>query len=605
MAVPSYTNDLTDIDLAETTTGYVAYGGGGAGLGVGADFSMQGINCVDKQITSAEKGILFNNGVGITMGSGDHTWIWHFTATPGVTDSLVNRGAVVNIGSGTTAFVKYHVEGLETFGAGGRVGKCYTIDQTVQTSNTGSVPYRTLVGSPSGTLQYFGSGLNTTATVRSSNMGLDATRYGKGGFITAGEIANPATFNGFSVQNDSISNRWGILTDLGGSFELQGMFAIGQNNAGTATLAYFKDNDIAVNLADTVHSAADFTQFVIDHASTEVYWTNINITALGTNNKGKIVVNTTPTAFDIVGGTFTGLGTTTLQTNCTADGVTWRNTDSITLNSANITNCLIENNIATAAAITDDLNDITDCTFNSSGTKHAIELTSIGGGSMAWDNIDSGYAGTDGSTGNETIFVNVATGSLTINVGAGYTTPTIRTAGATVTVVSGQVTTLLTVKDSEGAPIQNARVRLTVKDGTNFPYKDTVTITSSGTTATVTHAAHGLSTNDNIKIEDAVESRYNGNFNITFIDANTYTYIMSVSTSSPATGTILATFSYFNDLTDISGQVTDTRSISVNQEVEGWARKGSVSPLYKEKKIDEIINSTNGLTLNIELIDDE
>ena len=106
MAVPSYTEDLTDIDLAESTTGYVAYGGGGAGLGTGADLSMQGTLCVDKQITNTEKGILFNNGAGITFGTGDHVFVWLFNATPGLTDTLANRGAVIWIGSATTAFCK-------------------------------------------------------------------------------------------------------------------------------------------------------------------------------------------------------------------------------------------------------------------------------------------------------------------------------------------------------------------------------------------------------------------------------------------------------------------------------------------------------------------
>ena len=80
MAAPNYTTDLTDINLAENTTNYVAYGGGGAGLAAGADYAMQGINCVDKQVTSAEKGILYNNTAGITMTAGDHTFIWSFVA---------------------------------------------------------------------------------------------------------------------------------------------------------------------------------------------------------------------------------------------------------------------------------------------------------------------------------------------------------------------------------------------------------------------------------------------------------------------------------------------------------------------------------------------
>lgn len=396
MAVPSYSHDLTDIDtgLAETTTGYVAYGGGGAGLGVGADFAMQGTNCVDKQITAAEKGILYNNGSGITMAAGDHTFIWQYTATAGVTDTLANRGVVINIGSGTTAFVKYHVEGLDTFGAGGRVARCYPVDQTVQTANTGSIPYRTLVGSPSGTLQYFGSGLNTTATVRSANMGLDAQRYGTGAYLTAGELISagdasddPCTFDAYSVQNDAIANRWGILTKIGAAYELQGKFVIGQDNTKTATLARFEVSDVNVSFVDTVHAASDFTKIIIDHASTVCNWTNVSFTALGTINKGAIEVTANNPTVAIVGGSWTDIGTTVLRSNTTVTGTTWRGTGSITLNQATLTDSLIDKSLATSAVITDDIGDITGGTFNSNGTGHAVELTVAGASTPAMEQI--------------------------------------------------------------------------------------------------------------------------------------------------------------------------------------------------------------------------
>jgi hypothetical protein len=69
-----------------------------------------------------------------------------------------------------------------------------------------------------------------------------------------------------------------------------------------------------------------------------------------------------------------------------------------------------------------------------------------------------------------------------------------------------------------------------------------ISITSSGTTATVTHTAHGLETGDQVYVEGALQTAYNGTFYITVIDANTYTYTMlSAPGISPATGTIYAT----------------------------------------------------------------
>lgn len=610
MAVPSYTEDLTDIDtnLAESVTGYVAYGGGAAGLGAGADFAMQGTNCIDKQITNAEKGILYNKGTGITMGTGDHTFIWHFTATPGVTDTLALRGAVVNIGNATTAFVKYHVEGKATFGAGGRVGKCYVVDQTVQTANTGSIPYRTLVGTPNGTLQYFGSGLNTTATVKSANMGLDATRYGTGAYITAGDVTTPATFAGFSTQSDAIANRWGILTDLGGSFELQGYFVVGQNNGGTATLAYFEDTDVTINIVDTVHSATDFTRFLFDHASTIAKWTNISITALGTNNKGYLEVLNTATQFDIVGGTFTGFGTTTLLAACSADGTTWRTSDQIILTGATLDNCLIDKSSSTSAVTTADLDDLTLNNFVGDGTGHAVELSSIGGGTMAWNNTfdTTTYATVDGSTGNEAIYVNVGSGSLTINVTAGATVPTIRTAGATITVVAGAVTLKVTATTDDGTPVQSALVLLRASDGTGpFPFQETVTITNSGTTATVTHTSHGMLSNDYAQIRAASLAANNGVWQITVINTNSYSYTMNSTPGANPTGTILSTFAALYGLTDVNGVISTSRVYSADQPVVGWSRKSTTAPFLKQGILTGEVLAASGYTSTGVMVSDQ
>ena len=62
-------------------------------------------------------------------------------------------------------------------------------------------------------------------------------------------------------------------------------------------------------------------------------------------------------------------------------------------------------------------------------------------------------------------------------------------------------------------------------------------ITASGTTATVSHTAHGYSTSDRIIVADAVETDYNGTFTITVTGVNAYTYTMGGSPTSPATGT--------------------------------------------------------------------
>lgn len=483
MAAPTYNHDLVNVDLAETTTGWSAYGGGASGLDQNADISMQGTYCVGKQISGADKGQYFDNGSGITLPTNAHVWVWHFCGTPGLTDSFANKGASVLIGTGGTAYCQFHIEGNNTYGASGRVARCYPIDYSLRSASTG---LRSVTGSPGANPQVFGGGLVTTASVKGFNVGIDAIRYGTGAYLKDGELIangdasdNPCTFAGFNFLNDANDatngyNRWGILTAVGGGYELQGRFVIGQDNTGTAAKCNFEDSDRNLALVPTRHAAADFTQIIIDHASTLCNLTNINITTLtnavsgGTSNPGRFIVNSANPTVNITGGTWTGLGITTLRSNTTVDGLTWRLTDQITTNGASLDNFVVDRSVASSAVVTANLNDLTNGTFISDGTGHAVELTSIGTGTMTWDCVTSGYVTgttgspvTPGSTGNETIYVNVGSGTLTINVASGATIPSIRSAGATVNVVAGQVPITVTVLDAtDDSPIQYAHVRL-------------------------------------------------------------------------------------------------------------------------------------------------
>src|SRR3989344_4938348 len=469
MAAPSYTEDLTDITLAESITNWSALGGGASGLGTGADFSMEGTLCVDKQVTAAEKGQVFNFGSGITPGTNTHFYVWVFLATPGLANTLALRGLGIVLGTATTAYNTFHVEGSDTYGAEGRVGKCYPI-RYVTTSN-GSPPYRTLTGAPGADPQYFGATANITAAVKSSNLGVDAIRYGTGAYITAGEVADPATFSGFATLNDTSTNRWGILSEIGGAFELQGRFVVGQDNTGTPALAYFSDSNKLITIVDTVHSLTDFSQIIVDHASTVFNLTDITVLALGTNNPGRLVFNNASTTSALTGCTFDKIGISTLRAGVTATNCTWRQTGQITTNGATLTGCTISNNTASSAVLASSpanaaLISATD--FTSDGTGHAIEITGTAADFTLTDNTYTGYAVSDGSTGNEAVYVNIATGSLNLTVSGG-STPSVRTAGCTVTVISGAVSASVNVKNSDGNNIENARVLVKAATGGPFP----------------------------------------------------------------------------------------------------------------------------------------
>jgi len=235
-----------------------------------------------------------------------------------------------------------------------------------------------------------------------------------------------------------------------------------------------------------------------------------------------------------------------------------------------------------------------------------LNLGAVGGASITLTNVtfQNRVAGS-----HDILIPADVTGTITINVSGGNT-PTVndlRTPDDYV-IVEDTVDTIITVKDIvTGSPIQFARVLLVASDGTgDWPYQEAVVgITSSGTTATVDHTGHGLATDDVILITGANEIEYNGAFVITVTDVDTYTYTMLGDPADTATGTILATGGMFNEETNASGQVTDTRAFTNSQPVTGRVRKGSASNYYQSSPISATINNVSGLALTIQLIPDE
>ena len=181
----------------------------------------------------------------------------------------------------------------------------------------------------------------------------------------------------------------------------------------------------------------------------------------------------------------------------------------------------------------------------------------------------------------------------------------MRTAGATVNVVNS-VTVKVTAKDAaDSSSITGARVYLEADTGGPLPAADVVTITRSGSTATVSHTTHGLSTGDLVKIRGADQSEYNQKATITVTGASSYTYTVSGTPATPATGTITSTAVILDDVTDGSGVVQDTGfAFASNQPVTGRIRKNTSSPRFKTSPVSGTI-TTAGFDSTTFLVGDE
>jgi hypothetical protein len=327
---------------------------------------------------------------------------------------------------------------------------------------------RTL-GAPNGTWQYFGWVANVAAADaigKGNPYGIDAMRYGRCDLVlTEGDLGNGyATFLGAANWDNTATRRLGLLIPLNGAYYQQGLFQMGT----AGTVVDFRDANRAIFVANTEKVSSNFNKFEVRNASSRVDWTSISITALGTVARGNFeVVNNADVNF--LQCVFTDMGTFAFLSASTIDASTFRRCDQVTAGGAAFSDTLFDSSRATSAVSATTLNIFDNCSFVSDGTGHAVNLGTISSStSMNWNCNDSGYAGTNGSTGNETILVNVAASqTLTINVGSGYTIPTYYNTGAgTVSVVSGQVTTTITVLDiTDSSPLQNARVYLVAGAG--------------------------------------------------------------------------------------------------------------------------------------------
>jgi len=284
--------------------------------------------------------------------------------------------------------------------------------------------------------------------------------------------------------------------------------------------------------------------------------------------------------------TFRGMGPFTLGSSITGPA-TWDDVDEVVFadTGVDVDGSTFRNpNGNHALEMTAGAMDIADMRFESYSGAHAILIDTAG--TYNFSNVFFDESGT-----NE-IETTHASGTVTINISNGGTVPGVTETGAGDVVVNNNVTVSLTVLDSSASPIQNARVLIEAAAGGALPAEDSVSITRSGSTATVTHTGHGLSTGDDVSIRGADQGEYNGTQTITVTGTNTYTYTVSGSPTTPATGTITSTFQIVNELTNVSGVAeTTTFNYTADQPISGRVRKAGTDPRYKPASLTGTITS--------------
>ena len=544
-------------------------------------------------------------------------------------DTTVNGGIGVQVGDGTNR-IAYHVGGSDGTGfrhdSGPVKWTCFLIDLANKPANFSAIAgaeanlneaaitqvgvyYSTIAKSVGGADNVFWD------IIRFADNGVGIEVYG--GTSGAHENWETATVTDRGVGNQQAH---GIIRLVGsGAYSIQGNISVGD---ATGTAATYIDADGETFLwEDRGQSTNNYYRFNAVGNGTGVTDINFDSCVLTCPTSGSIdVSDANVDAFDVRDSVITGFdqGILTGGASNAWSGDTFNGCGQIETTGTNLLSSTFSDFTGTGDTAQLYWNTTTDPNGNIDGSEfnmpatltHAIQFPSAmtNQSITITDCIFNGYNATN-NVNDSTFNVLATTGTLTINVVGSSGVFSYRTAGATVDVVVAPVTTTLTIIDIEtGLAVENARALLYSSTSTNYFAAIPVTsITRSGTVATVTHTGStvNIKSGDLVFIEGADQSDYNGTFSADTGGATTYTYTVPNSGVTTTTGTLLHTHVYFNDEADISGQVTDTRSLTNNEPVVGRIRRATGGTRYKNSPITTTIDKDLGLNLTIQMIPDE
>lgn len=644
MAVPSYTEDLTDLDLADGAAGWDESSNGawddstGAAPGYeDAEYPfIQGLYAVTYDCTKSGRGSLIssNYGTGFTVPADGAILIWTNFSSPSTLDTYVNGGIGVIVGNSYGDFYNWDCGGNDygTYPYGG--WQNFAVDPSDAATGADAPAASDTVGTPSGTWSYFGASINTLAGISKGEVfQVDAIRGGRcSAIFENGEAADYCTIDGFATENDynDVTNgyhRWGLIQATPGGYLWKGRMALG--TSGTAV--DFRDSNKVIFIQDTPNVSANFNTIEVENASSNVEMTGfqfICLDATNTNSKGRWLTTNDATVA-LTSCSFVDMSTFVFDSNTTLVTCLFNRCAQITTGSCDMGgSSLLE---STAAVDTGSLycdTAYTDTYFDnmtfSMGTNahHAIDFGTLVTSSFTLRNVDFSGFGSTANANDSTVRFLATSGSLTLSLinctvdGAAATTGNFSVddaamIGGGVTVSINPVTTEINIQDPDGNPEENVRVYLEAADGTgDLPFEESVTITRGqgvgNSTAVVSHTAHGLEQNEYVKLGGIIndEADNSGAFQIAYIDDNSYSYTSNNAGNLNYTGTIIATGATIYGLT-VGGSISSSRTYGANQPLRGYARKLHDTVIYfKAIELNATVNSSNGLTISRRLVSD-
>ena len=592
---------------------------------VQSDAFVEGTNSISEKVSAATVFIAYT-GTAITgepfnlSSTSEHIYVW--LNIGGGWDSLANGGfGIVVVDDAATDSVGQWYVGPRPGYLGGWV--CFVVhpEKDFHTVTAGTAGW-TLTGNPGQLNPVDGIGgrwkVTTTIMGASDNAYMDAVSLGTGYRLTLGDAGSTeGKFSDFITFEENVSNRFGGLFSQSGI-----LFAQCQLNIGVASGAgntEFIDDGFTVVWIDA--------QTATESAVQAGFYALNCVRGTGTTDvtlRNGLLSAVSPQEFllDLAGITSATIESITVDRAqlVNLDGaVSWnggiiKNSGLIDLGGQpTFTNISIidpTDNRALEINATNELTNVSNIAFDGAGvggtsSDGAVYINITGAGPFTLDFDGFTYANRVSGSVDIVIAAN-GNADYTLNITNG-SSPTVTNLGTgSVTLVVDPVTVAVNVKNTSGSNIQDARVMLRAADGTGpFPFEESVTITNSGTTATVAHTAHGMQTGDKVDIEDASHWQNNGIFTITVTGVNGYTYTLPSAPGSNPTGSITATFVALSGLTDASGNLSVSRVYGTSQPIVGWIRKSTSAPFYKTANVSGTVSNTSGFSTNVQLILDQ
>lgn len=575
-------NGLTNVTLANNNTGFSVWkrdGTGGTPSAISeTDVFLQGTGSCSVRVSNQGVALAYGTGGLNLSASGTHVYIWANMLAGGLMANRASNGLCIILSSDATLstgsnYSMWAVDGADTY-PGGWVRYVIDISKT-RTTGAGTLNLSSV--------QHIGMYCDTRPnTAKFDNLVIDRIDYavaGNGLRVYGTSTTDDLFQDILDADEGTINNKYGIVTSKEGIIYVRGTIELGDDtgtNAATLTdtdkVVVFETPTYYDGTSEAQCISSTFQQLKIVGNGTGA--TSVTLgkkvgtgdTASGRNGLTFIESGSPVTVdFDdgnantvnVYGSTFFGItgglswGTNTAH-ECIGNSFS-SSTQFDPVGGIEIRNCSFVGTADVDAALLWNSNiDIKNTNFIANTTGAGIEHPAQG--TFTYDGLN--FSGNS----NDILYSAAASsGVLTVNSlnGSNPTTSEIANATGNSVTINNAVSVKITATNVSGTAINGARVRMEAANGGNLPSDDLVSITASGTTATVTHTSHGLTTGDKVIIRGTQQDEYTKIASITVTDANTYTYTIDSGATSPATPATAtsgnsSTSTYFFDGSDVA-----------------------------------------------------